>query len=150
MLAWSVFESPDDSGGVDGPMSGTLFGVADALAAGGVQLVEGRGLTGADGGEGLERDADQAELQKPRPTGPAGGGGGNPRSRGLRGVIGRGGMHGSISRVGTRTWGLPRPRGNPSGGTVSQERGHTSRQFGGERETPWAAGKSPETHFFKP
>jgi hypothetical protein len=35
--------------------------------------------------EGPERDANEAELQKPRPTGPAGGGGGgSPRSRGVR------------------------------------------------------------------
>src|SRR5262249_1647060 len=71
MAAGAVFVAADDGGAVDGAVYGALLGVADALAAVGVEQM-GRGhVAGADGRIGLERNADQAQLQESRPTGSA-------------------------------------------------------------------------------
>jgi hypothetical protein len=48
-----------------------VLGVAQALATIGVQEVRRRHVAGADGGIGLQGNADQAQLQQARPTGPA-------------------------------------------------------------------------------
>src|SRR5260370_42199134 len=71
MLAGTVLVATDDGGAIDGAVDGTLLGVADALAALGVQQMSGRQVAGADGGIGLQRNTDQAELQQAGPTGPA-------------------------------------------------------------------------------
>jgi hypothetical protein len=67
-----VLEAANNGGGIDGAMLRTLFGVAEALTAVGVQEVSGGQVADANGGVGLEGDTDQAELQQPGPTGPAG------------------------------------------------------------------------------
>src|SRR5262245_3018762 len=71
MAAGAVFVALDDGGAVDAAVHRALLGVADALAAVGVEQM-GRGyVAAADGGIGLEWNAHQAELQQTGPTGPA-------------------------------------------------------------------------------
>jgi len=72
VLAGSVLIAADDGGGVDGTMAGTVFRVAQALAAIGMEEVGAGHVASADGRIGLEGDVDQAELEQPGPTGPAG------------------------------------------------------------------------------
>src|SRR5262249_61330020 len=81
-------------------MHRALLGVANALSTVGVEQM-GRGhVAGADGGIGLERNADQAELQQAGPTGPAVGGVWGKRQRvggvGSEGIVhGRGSVRGN-------------------------------------------------------
>src|ERR1700681_1410896 len=90
MTAGSALEAADDGGSVDGSMGGAVFGVAESLAAVGVEEV-GRGqVAGADGGVGLEGDIDQAELQQAGPTGPARGSAGGVAERCGTRVVGVG------------------------------------------------------------
>src|SRR5258707_7664867 len=81
VLVGAVLVAAADGGGLDGSVRGALFGVAEALTASGVEQVCGGQVAAADGGEGLERDADQAELEQARPTGPAVGGCGSAAQR---------------------------------------------------------------------
>ena len=71
MPARAIFVATDDGGIVNGSVDRAVLGVAEAFTTVGVQQMGGRYVTGADGGIGLERNANQAELQQSRPTGPA-------------------------------------------------------------------------------
>jgi hypothetical protein len=105
VLAGSVLVAADDGGGVNGTMAGTVLGVAEALAALGMEQVGGGHIAGADGGIGLERDGDEAELQEARPTGSAGDRGSRRADRcgGRRGGsgLGEGQAHEVLRRQGT-------------------------------------------------
>jgi hypothetical protein len=100
MLAGGILDGTDDGSGVDGAMEGTVLGIADALAASGVELVQAGDVAGADGGEGLDGDADEAELQEAGPAGPAGWGGGSAPGEQGRGDGRRSRLaHGIVSGV---------------------------------------------------
>jgi hypothetical protein len=68
VLAGTILVAADDLSGFDGSEDGAVLGVANALAAVGVELVAGEQVATADGGVGLEGDADQAELEQAGPT----------------------------------------------------------------------------------
>src|SRR5262249_32522110 len=67
----SILVALDDGSVVDGAMHRTVLGIAEALAAVGMEEMGRRYVAGADGRIGLQRNADKAELQQARPTGPA-------------------------------------------------------------------------------
>src|SRR6516225_8737124 len=115
-------------------MHGAVLGVAQALAAVGVQEMGGGYVAGADGGIGLERNADQAELKQSRPTGPA-------IRRGARerqgvGVVGTESIvHGKVSKkLHSYGHGMPPRWRSQTGEPVSRGRRDTSRQF--QRKNP--------------
>jgi hypothetical protein len=70
-LVGGVFVAPDQGIALHRAVYRTVLGVADALAAVGMEQMEGRRRAGLDGGIGLDRDTDQAEAEQAGPTGPA-------------------------------------------------------------------------------
>src|SRR5262249_42555427 len=62
VLAGFVLVAADDDGAVDGSVHVAVLGVADALAAVGVEQVGRRHVSGADGGICLVGKADQTEY----------------------------------------------------------------------------------------
>ena len=127
VLAGTILVAADDLGHVDGSMHGAVLGVADALAAGGVELVAGGQVAAADGRVGLERDADQAELKQAGPTRLAAG----------SGVVGEQGFRGWGLVSSCRVHGISSGNGMPvpptgrdlSEDSVSRGWPETSRQF---------------------
>jgi hypothetical protein len=94
----AVLVATDDGGAVEGSVVGAVFGVAEALAAIGVEEVGGREIASADGGVGLQGDADEAELEESGPGGSAvGGGAGEVGGWSLVGGVDGGFAHGGIS-----------------------------------------------------
>ena len=87
--AGPILVALDDGSVIDGSMHGTVLGIAQACAAVGVEQMRRRYVAGADGGKGLERNADQAQLQQARPTGPA-----------IRRRVGKGQRVGRVGRQG--------------------------------------------------
>src|SRR5215471_7729546 len=93
-----------------------------------------RHVAGADGGIGLERDADQAELQQSRPTGPAVGGGGG-EGQGVGGIGRERIVHGTVSeKLHSCGHGVPPRWRSRTVEPVSRDRCPTSRQF--RRQNP--------------
>src|SRR5262249_51831023 len=101
-------------GAVGGAMHGAMLSIAEARAAVGVQQM-GRGhVAGADGGIGLQGNANQAELQQSRPTGPAirrrpVKGRGSGVSGGKASFVARSPKSSTATVVGYRPGGGPRP-----------------------------------------
>src|SRR5271165_1050705 len=99
MLAGTVLIAACDAGGIHGAVDRTLFGVAEAVAAVRMEQVGGGHIATTDRGEGLEGDADQAELQQAGPTGPTVGSPAALRQQfGGTGVVGEGVTHGKVSK----------------------------------------------------
>ena len=59
VLLRGVGEAGDDGAGLDLAVQGTMFFVADAVAAAGMELVEVDLVAGAGGGVGFDRDSDE-------------------------------------------------------------------------------------------
>src|SRR5438132_1343265 len=116
MPAGTVLVAADDGSAIDGAVLGAVLGIADPLAAAGVEEVGAGQVTGTDGRIGLERDIHQAELEQARPTGPAGGRSAWGCQRTVRGIERLGGRrgagegygsgHGVLRGKGTSSWGL--------------------------------------------
>src|SRR5579862_545359 len=99
MLAGAVLIAACDAGSIRGAMDLTLFGVAEAVAAVRMEQVGGGHIAPADSGEGLEGDADQAELKQAGPTGPAVGSAAALRQQfGDTGAVGEGVTHEKVSK----------------------------------------------------
>ena len=95
VLLAAIFVALDDGGGIDGAMHRAVLGVANALAAVGMKLMEVTDFAAGYGRVRLDRRVDQAELQESRPAGPAAGDGGRAEERlGQGGIGGNGMVHG--------------------------------------------------------
>src|SRR5262249_31801072 len=132
--AGPIFVALDDGSVIDGSVHGAVLGVAQTLSAAGVEKMRRGHVAGADGGIGLQGNANQAELQQSRPTGSAIRRGAGKGQR-IGSVRRQGIVHGEVSEeFHSYGRGLPPRWRSSTAEPLGRDRRDTSRQF--QRKTP--------------